>query len=95
MLTSSWTINLHLVVSGPKLADTIRDFKSYTAKRLLARFNQMEGSRGTPGKPPPLRGGGLGEGGKILIRRTEMISPSPPQPSPLKGEGDFLRLSWT
>jgi len=32
--------HLHLVVSGPKLADTIRDFKSFTAKRLLARLEQ-------------------------------------------------------
>jgi REP element-mobilizing transposase RayT len=32
--------HLHLVVSGPKLADIIRDFKSYTAKRLIAQLEQ-------------------------------------------------------
>jgi putative transposase len=32
--------HLHLVVAGDKLADIIRDFKSYTAKRLLARLEQ-------------------------------------------------------
>jgi REP element-mobilizing transposase RayT len=31
--------HLHLVVAGDKLADIIRDFKSYTAKRLI---NQLE-----------------------------------------------------
>jgi len=54
--------HLHLVVSGPQLADTIRDFKSYTAKRLIARFNQMEGGNGNSGKPPPFEGRGLGGG---------------------------------
>jgi len=32
--------HLHLVVAGPGLADTIRDFKSYTAKRLIALLGQ-------------------------------------------------------
>ena len=32
--------HLHLVAAGDKLADTIRDFKSYTAKRLIARLEQ-------------------------------------------------------
>jgi len=32
--------HLHLVVGGPNLADTIRDFKSYTAKRLIAQLEQ-------------------------------------------------------
>jgi putative transposase len=32
--------HLHLVVAGDKLADTIRDFKSYTAKQLIARLEQ-------------------------------------------------------
>jgi len=32
--------HMHLVVAGPQLADTIRDFKSFTAKRLLARLEQ-------------------------------------------------------
>ncbi|MBM4275556.1 MAG: transposase [Deltaproteobacteria bacterium] len=34
--------HLHLVVSGPKLADTIRDFKSFTAKRLIAQLEKDE-----------------------------------------------------
>jgi REP element-mobilizing transposase RayT len=32
--------HLHLVVAGDKLTDIIRDFKSYTAKLLLARLEQ-------------------------------------------------------
>jgi putative transposase len=32
--------HLHLVVAGDKLADIIRDFKSYTAKRLIAQLEQ-------------------------------------------------------
>lgn len=32
--------HLHLVVAGDKLTDIIRDFKSYTAKGLIARLEQ-------------------------------------------------------
>jgi len=32
--------HLHLVLAGPQLAETIRDFKSYTAKRLIAQLEQ-------------------------------------------------------
>jgi REP element-mobilizing transposase RayT len=32
--------HLHLVAAGPDLAATIRDFKSYTAKRLIAQLEQ-------------------------------------------------------
>jgi len=32
--------HLHLVVAGEKLTDIIRDFKSYTAKLLIARLEQ-------------------------------------------------------
>ncbi|MGO9581165.1 MAG: REP-associated tyrosine transposase [Desulfobaccales bacterium] len=32
--------HLHLVVAADKLADTIRDFKSYTAKHLIAQLEQ-------------------------------------------------------
>jgi putative transposase len=32
--------HLHLVVAGDKLTDIIRDFKSYTAKLLIARLEQ-------------------------------------------------------
>ena len=32
--------HLHLVVTGPNLADIIRDFKSYTAKSIIARLEQ-------------------------------------------------------
>ena len=32
--------NLHLVVAGDNLADIMRDFKSYTAKRLIAQLEQ-------------------------------------------------------
>ncbi len=32
--------HLHLVVAGPNLTDTIRNFKSFTAKRFLAQLEQ-------------------------------------------------------
>ena len=34
--------HLHLVVAGDKLTDIIRDFKSYTAKSLIARLEQEQ-----------------------------------------------------
>ena len=34
--------HLHLVVAGDQLTDIIRDFKSYTAKRLIAKLEQEQ-----------------------------------------------------
>jgi REP element-mobilizing transposase RayT len=34
--------HLHLVVAGDRLMDIIRDFKSYTSKRLIARLEQEQ-----------------------------------------------------
>ena len=37
--------HLHLVVAGEKLTGIIRDFKSYTAKLLIARLEQDQKTR--------------------------------------------------
>ncbi len=41
----AWVIldnHLHMVAAGEQLTDVIRDFKSYTAKRIIARLEQEE-----------------------------------------------------